>query len=294
MINYYPFGMNHLKTGTSYYGVGNYQNYKYNGKELQETGMYDYGARMYMADIGRWGVVDPLAEKHPNLNPMMYVTNNPIMMIDPDGQDWRITESYDKKTKTTHYQLTFTGAVLNSSSNKNIDTRKFASAVQSQTEAIFNKLDANPSFTVSTTIDIRSIDSKEDLKSTDTLIEIKDSNAPEFEFPNGKKANAYTLNGKEISVNADYASDAIDGKNIKFMPHEIGHTAGLHHPKAQASGGILDMNYYYPAWDVPKSNFMFQGNMKVTGLTVQQLQRINRLYKNGRLNKTTIHPAYEK
>ncbi|VXC61067.1 hypothetical protein CHRYSEO8AT_790003 [Chryseobacterium sp. 8AT] len=26
-------------------------NYKYNGKELQETGMYDYGARFYMPDM---------------------------------------------------------------------------------------------------------------------------------------------------------------------------------------------------------------------------------------------------
>ncbi|MBW3524900.1 hypothetical protein [Chryseobacterium sp. NKUCC03_KSP] len=35
---------------------GCYQ-YKFQGQELQETGMYDYGARFYMPDIGRWGVV---------------------------------------------------------------------------------------------------------------------------------------------------------------------------------------------------------------------------------------------
>ncbi|KPH14113.1 RHS repeat domain-containing protein [Chryseobacterium sp. ERMR1:04] len=55
--NYYAFGMNHIGGIKSL--LGEYQNYKYNGKELQETGMYDYGARMYMPDLGRWGVVDP-------------------------------------------------------------------------------------------------------------------------------------------------------------------------------------------------------------------------------------------
>ncbi|MGU3376958.1 RHS repeat domain-containing protein [Chryseobacterium sp. M5A1_1a] len=89
--DYYPFGMNHLKTGNAFFGVGSYKNHKYNGKELQETGMYDYGTRMYMSDLGRWGVVDPLAEKMTRHSPYNYAFNNPIRFIDPDGRqgtDW--------------------------------------------------------------------------------------------------------------------------------------------------------------------------------------------------------------
>ncbi|MGN7759538.1 RHS repeat domain-containing protein, partial [Chryseobacterium sp. 22532] len=82
--NYYPFGLEHKKYNTQV-GNSNYQ-YKYNGKELQETGMYDYGARMYMPDLGRWGVVDPLAEKSRRWSPYTYAYNNPIRFIDPDGR----------------------------------------------------------------------------------------------------------------------------------------------------------------------------------------------------------------
>ncbi|AZA89984.1 RHS repeat-associated core domain [Chryseobacterium nakagawai] len=84
--NYYPFGLNHISGmfGTSNFG-GLYS-YKYNGKELQETGMYDYGARMYMPDLGRWGVVDPLAEKMTRHSPYNYAFNNPLRFIDPDGR----------------------------------------------------------------------------------------------------------------------------------------------------------------------------------------------------------------
>src|SRR5690606_25813671 len=52
--------------------------------------MYDYGARFYMPDIGRWGVVDGLSEGRPNMSPYRYSFNNPVNATDPNGlwEDW--------------------------------------------------------------------------------------------------------------------------------------------------------------------------------------------------------------
>ena len=88
--NYYPFGLEHKGYNNVVTSTNPAQDYKYNGKELnEELGLdwYDYGARNYDATTGRWVNIDPLADKYVSFNPYNYTANNPIVFIDPDGKD---------------------------------------------------------------------------------------------------------------------------------------------------------------------------------------------------------------
>lgn len=95
LTDYYPFGME-ISTPEGLLTSGK-NLYLYNGKEMDRMNgldMYDYGARWYNSQIGRFARMDPLTERYFSISPFAFCINNPLRFIDPDGK--RIVDTNGK------------------------------------------------------------------------------------------------------------------------------------------------------------------------------------------------------
>ena len=93
-IEYVPYGEVFIEERNNVWNTP----YLFNAKEFdEETGLYYYGARYYDSRLAIWYGVDALAEEDPNMGGYVYCANNPIRLIDPDGNDW-ITAEYEGET----------------------------------------------------------------------------------------------------------------------------------------------------------------------------------------------------
>ena len=68
--------------------------YTFSAKEKDsETGLSYFGSRYYNSDLSIWLSVDPMADKYPSMSSYVYCANNPVKLVDPNGEDiWEINE----------------------------------------------------------------------------------------------------------------------------------------------------------------------------------------------------------
>ena len=76
--------------------------YTFSAKERDtETGLSYFGARYYSLDLSIWLSVDPMSDKYPSLSPYVYCANNPVKLVDPNGEEIRIY--YGNRNKYIKY-----------------------------------------------------------------------------------------------------------------------------------------------------------------------------------------------
>jgi RHS repeat-associated protein len=83
--NYYTFGMEWINPADT---IQPRNLYRYNGKEMIEemnVKMFDYGARQFMPDLGRFSTVDRFSDKYAFQSTYAYAAGNPIKYIDVNG-----------------------------------------------------------------------------------------------------------------------------------------------------------------------------------------------------------------
>ena len=92
-LNYLPFGEEWVDVKQDI-GWPSLINYSFNAKEKDyETGFHYYGSRYYSSELSIWNSTDPMADKYPSLTPYNYCANNPVKLIDPNGEDiWEINQ----------------------------------------------------------------------------------------------------------------------------------------------------------------------------------------------------------
>ena len=74
--------------------------YTFASKERdEESGLSYFGARYYSSDLSIWLSVDPMSDKYPSLSPYVYCANNPVKLVDPNGEEWE--NELSKKTALT-------------------------------------------------------------------------------------------------------------------------------------------------------------------------------------------------
>ena len=200
-----------------------------------ETGLSYFGARYYSSDLSIWLSVDPMSDKYPSLSPYVYCADNPVKLVDPNGEEIVLETIYKKDAngkdtkEIEKYNIRITGKILNRSGRK-IDMEKAKEKIINQIETSF-KGQTEDGIPVTTSADFEVANSYKEVKNNDHLFVLTNDCGSD----NGHDFKGYTpKNGGMVAlVDAALFKGPIDGtfgrEGAIAAAHEMGHMFGLNH-----------------------------------------------------------------
>jgi RHS repeat-associated protein len=238
--SYYPYGMN--MAGLSHPSGEDLPNkFLYNGKELQDDfGLewYEYGARFYDAVLGRWHVVDNKAEKYYSVTQYAYAINNPILFLDPDGND--IVIYYKEKGQDRSYRF-------NGTTSKNTPNNTFVSQVIKAWNYNVGNGGGAPSFEAATNseISINIVESNLFSISSEGTVFWNSSLGSKSE--NGTVRSSASVLDHELDHMVDFSENPAENRDRAMQPNDQYGTneeerviTGSEQETARANGEIYD------------------------------------------------------
>ena len=252
--------------------------YKFNGKQFdEETGLYYYGARYMNPMASIWYGVDAFAEKYVESSGYVFSIDNPIKLIDSDGNKWDIHTSKNKDGKT-NVLINVTGVVYNNSSDKKININNVRDQIKAQIESRYTF--SSKKYNVKTNINLRVVNSVEVIQKDDHVFEIVDQNR----FASNSILATSDLNGLHIRIGPRAVKGLLNGSNTRTIPHELGHSAGLRDANLENNGVVNLYSNLMTQTGYLRHNHVYNYT-NVGKLEDSQIQSIIHNYNTGQINR---------
>lgn len=230
--------------------------YGFNGKpkdneDYGEGNAYDFGARIYDSRLGKWLSLDPLAKRYPSMSPYTSFNDNPVLYIDPDGKDGRVSITTMGNTTNIVYETTIQVYGQQATNADVAAYNKYASEIAGGTKT-FN-IDGK-TYNVTIKINFTNVNAK----ALETMAQANGYNKPGENNPmtasssgvdktklQGFKEgdNLMEVNlGKNLGVSADVSGLGVSGAQVgagatpKTYVHTALHTLGFNEAYNQGSG----------------------------------------------------------
>ena len=192
--------------------------YTFSAKEKDsETGLSHFGSRYYSSDLSIWLSVDPMSDKYPSLSPYSYCANNPVKVVDPNGEDYEVVVEGNTITIRAVY---YTSSENKAKLQQGLDAWNAQSGVYSYETG---KGDNKKTYTINFELTVAEGE-------YNTATASSAFNSDESGFANFVESSTEIYNENGDAINGEASNNIIHFRpeaSTRTMSHEIGHTLGI-------------------------------------------------------------------